>query len=103
MKSPLPDDLHQQLNDVFQAETGVESAILFGSRAKGCEHPASDIDLALTGELTDRDLARLSGMLSELPIPWMIDLCLLNAATHPPLREHIERVGIVIFQRNPRS
>jgi hypothetical protein len=35
----------------------------------------------------------------ESPIPYQVDLCWLAAADHPALREHIKRVGQVLYER----
>lgn len=78
----------------------VEKAVIFGSRAKGTYRPGSDIDLALFGPWLDLDtLGRIAGQLDESPIPYQVGLCLFDAIDHPGLREHIERVGKVFYQR----
>jgi len=78
----------------------VEKAVIFGSRAKGTYRPGSDIDLALFGPKLDLDtLGRIAGQLDESPIPYQVDLCLFDLIDHPGLREHIERVGKVFYER----
>jgi predicted nucleotidyltransferase len=45
----------------------VEAAILYGSRALGCHHPASDIDLTLIGStISAAALARIDADLEDL-------------------------------------
>jgi len=78
----------------------VEKAVIFGSRAKGTYRPGSDIDLALFGPRLDLDtLGRIAGRLDESPIPYQVDLCLVDWIDQPGLREHIERVGKVFYER----
>ncbi|HWP00550.1 MAG TPA: nucleotidyltransferase domain-containing protein, partial [Methylococcus sp.] len=69
--------------------------------AKGTHRPGSDIDLALVGDGLDVDtLGRLARAFEESSIPYQVDLCLLEAVEHPPLRSHIERVGLVLYERS---
>ncbi len=88
------------IRSILAQEPRVEKAILFGSRAKGTHRPGSDIDLALVGEGLDLDtLGRLARAFEESPLPYQVDLCWLAAVEHVPLREHIERVGQVVYER----
>lgn len=87
-----------QLREVFAATPGVERVVLFGSRAKGNARTGSDIDLAVMGQgLGSRDLADLDNRLDDLLLPYKIDLVLYEHIDNQDLREHIERVGIVLF------
>lgn len=97
----LPDHTLDAIRRILAQEPAVASAILFGSRAKGTHRPGSDIDLALVGEGLDIDvLGRLMRAFEESSIPYQVDLCWLAAVDHPPLREHIERVGQVLYERH---
>lgn len=94
------------IRSILAQEPRVKKAILFGSRAKGTYRPGSDIDLALEGEELDLDtVGRLARAFDESALPYQVDLCWLAAVDHGPLREHIERVGQVMYekQRNDNS
>ena len=72
----------------------------YGSRAKRCHRNGSDIDLSLQGgRLDDRALNRIANELDELLLPWQIDLCHFDRLTHLELVAHIERVGVVLYER----
>lgn len=79
----------------------IDRVVLFGSRAKGTCKPGSDVDLAIKGpNLTYESPIRLSDMLNEeLPLPFFFDVVNYHAITEPDLIAHIDRVGIVIFER----
>jgi len=62
---------------------------------------ASDIDLALVGIEDGMQAAAIAEELEELPLPYRFDVKLRSAITHPPLEEHIWRVGITLYQRDP--
>ncbi len=87
------------MRGVFRARPEIQEVILFGSRAKGTHRPMSDVDLALTGTSDILEAARLADALDQLPLPYIFDVQPLDRITYPPLREHIERVGVVIHRR----
>lgn len=78
---------------VLSRHAEVTEARIFGSRAKGAAQPNSDVDLVLWGELPMWKLAAIAGELDELPLPDTFDVLAYDAIRHPPLREHIARVG----------
>lgn len=82
---------------VLERHASVCTAILFGSRAKGTHGPQSDVDLAITG-VTPLEAEAIAGELEELPLPYRFEVQPLDRITHRPLREHIDRVGICIYQ-----
>ena len=100
MRFGLPESAIARICAVFAAHPEIEKAVLYGSRAKGNFKPGSDIDLTLYGSgLTHALLLDLLVELDDLLLPWMIDLSLFASLNHPALREHIERVGEVFYQR----
>lgn len=81
----------------------IEQLILFGSRAKGNYRKGSDVDLAVQGEgVTYESVTKLAVQLNEiLPLPYMFDVLDYNTLAEPALKEHIDRVGIEIYTRQP--
>ena len=78
----------------------LETALVYGSRAKGNYKPGSDIDLTLTGTALTQDmLSHLVGQFEESNLPYQVDLSILKDIDNPSLREHIERVGKLIYDR----
>lgn len=85
---------------ILAANPNVESAIVYGSRAKGNYKNGSDIDLTLIGpDLDYGALAALSGALDDSDIPYLVDLSILSQIKNPSLVDHIQRVGKVFYQR----
>ena len=82
---------------VLRQHPEIESAILFGSRAKGTHSDRSDVDLALAGSLGALGAEAIAAELEELPLPYRFNVHALAAITHTPLLEHIERIGKVIY------
>ncbi len=85
---------------VFAQHPAVERAVLYGSRAKGNYKSGSDIDLSLHGAgLTLQELWAINDELDELLLPYSIDVLIFEQLTHEKLKEHIERVGVVLYQK----
>lgn len=96
----LPPAAVEKIRAVFARYPQVEKAVLYGSRAKGNYKNGSDIDLTLHGEgLNLAVLLKLLDELDDLLLPWMIDLSIFATIDHAELREHVERVGLVFYQR----
>jgi predicted nucleotidyltransferase len=87
------------IRKVLARHPSVTGAILFGSRAKGAAQPGSDIDMALEGINDQMQAEAIANELEELPLPYRFDVKALSGIHHPPLREHIARVGVRIDLR----
>lgn len=83
----------------------VRRLILFGSRAKGNHRPGSDVDLAIEGESAGYQTARqLAEILNEeRPLPYFFDVVSYRTLTDHALIEHIDRVGVLLFDRDAGS
>lgn len=84
---------------VFVRHQAVEQVILYGSRAKGTFRPGSDIDLTIKGALAFPELLQIESEIDDLLLPYKLDLSLLNQIENPDLLAHIERVGVVFFDK----
>lgn len=82
---------------VFRSHPEVVAARIFGSRAKGTHTPRSDVDLAVWGDVDDLTAARIAADLDELPLPYHFDVKPVANIALPALREHIDRVGILVY------
>ena len=96
----LSEQHSQAILELLIQQSEVEAVVLYGSRAMGRQHPGSDIDLCLQAPgMTLSQLLSLGADLDELLLPWPIDLQLRHYINHPPLLEHIDRVGVTLWQR----
>ena len=95
----LPPAVQRDLVVVFRRYRDLEQVILFGSRATGRATERSDIDLATRG-ITDRHrLGRLSLDLEDIAIPQECGVLAYEQIRHAPLKAHIDRWGIPIYER----
>ena len=93
----LTDILIEKIQNVFSKYKEIESAIVFGSRAKGNYRNGSDIDIALKGEISFDLRTKIALALDEIEIPFEIDLKVFNTISNQELIEHINRVGVSIY------
>ena len=84
----------------FKKHPEVTAVKLYGSRAKGNFHERSDVDLVLIGTEIDRFLvADLLMDLADSDLPYAVDLQNYSDIKNRALIEHIDRVGLVIYER----
>jgi predicted nucleotidyltransferase len=81
----LTDHELARVRNVFGRHPEVTRAILFGSRVKGTHAPHSDVDLAITGDVTPLTAEMIAGELDELPLPYRFEVQPLDRITHRPL------------------
>ncbi|MFT9495327.1 nucleotidyltransferase domain-containing protein [Anaerosolibacter sp.] len=79
----------------------IEKAVIFGSRAKGNYRPGSDVDLAIYGDqITFDTISSLHARLEmQGPLPYFFDIVDYTHLDHKELKDHIDRVGKIIFER----
>jgi len=100
MRFGLEEHIITELNEVFEANPKVDKAFIFGSRAKGNYRPDSDIDIAIKGaEITLDDILKMQVAFEEKGINFKIDLVHYDTIKEKALKEHIERVAMVMYSR----
>lgn len=85
------------IQGVFRRHPEISSVTLFGSRAKGTHSARSDVDLVVSGPVEPLRAEAIAAELDELPLPYRFEVQSLDHITHGALREHIERVGVVVY------
>ena len=93
------------IRQVLQQFPEVQSALMFGSRAKGNYRSGSDVDIALKGEaLSYQIILRISAQLNEETLmPYHFDVLDYHTIQNENLVDHINRVGKTFYQRAGRS
>jgi predicted nucleotidyltransferase len=104
VKYGIRDQVWIDILSTITSVQAVDQVVLYGSRAKGNFKEGSDIDLALMGQdLDHKRMMDLRIMLEELMLPWEIDLLHYGADLDPALKDHIDRVGITLYSKNPNN
>jgi predicted nucleotidyltransferase len=89
------------LRQALAAFPEVEEAIIYGSRARGTNRVASDIDITLKGSnLTYLQLALIDAKIDDLYLPYFVDLSLFSMIKSTDLIESIEREGKVLYSNS---
>ncbi len=96
----LPLYVMERLGAAFSGHDAIESVTLYGSRAKGNYRHNSDIDLMLTASnMNWAEFNKLEREIDDLLLPWKIDLALRHQVENSDLLDHVDRVGVVVFDR----
>ena len=96
----LTEETLSKIVGVLRQHSEVESAVLYGSRAKGNYRNGSDIDLTLMGSnLTHRIMLRIDDEIDDLLLPYSFDISVFSHIDNPELIEHIHRCGISLYTR----
>ena len=96
--SGLSSETFKKLVSVFRSHPSVKQVILFGSRAMNRHRYSSDIDLALKKtQLNFSNMLQLKSAIDDLMLPHKVDLVLYETIQNKDLKEHIDRVGIVLW------
>ena len=90
----------ERIRKVFVRYPQITQVILYGSRAKGNFRPNSDIDLTMKGEgLNLTEQLRIENELDDLLLPYKIDLSVYHHIQNADLIDHIDRVGVVFYNK----
>ena len=96
--SGLSSETLKKLCSVLRSHPAVEQIILFGSRAMNRHQSSSDIDLALKGvQLNFSNMLQLKSAIDDLMLPYKVDLVIYETIQNKDLKEHIDRIGIVLW------
>ena len=99
-KFGLKESSIEKIEKVFSKNSKIQKVIIYGSRAKGNFSNASDIDLTIfSNDLSTTDLFKITNELDDLMLPYKIDLSIFNQIDNQKLREHIQRVGLLFYQK----
>lgn len=94
----LPAETLDKLNSVFAQHSGIDSVLIYGSRAKGNYRTGSDIDLTIKGsEISFAEFMQIENQIDDLMLPYTVDLSQYKQLANAELIEHIDRVGVEIY------
>lgn len=104
MKFGLNDKTIELMQSVLKLYPSIDKAIIYGSRAKGNYKNGSDIDLCVfSKDLDQKTLYRIETALEDLDLPYAFDICLYQSISNQDLKEHIDRVGILLYESHNKK
>ena len=88
------------MHNIFRKYKSLKKVILYGSRAMGSYKNGSDIDITIEADedFSDFDLLRICGELDESDLPYFVDCSAFSKISDPDLKDHIVRVGKVLYE-----
>ena len=89
----------QDIIEVISRFEKVSKVVVFGSRAKGTYKKYSDIDICLFGDVDIFEAQKIKSTIDELNIIYEVDVVSYDTITNALLCEHIDRVGVVVYDR----
>ncbi len=100
-KFGLDEKVLQEIISIFKKYIEIESAKIFGSRARGDYRKASDIDIVLFGNrMTNEINTKVFYDIDELYLPYKIDLINFNSiGSKNKIKENILREGVEIYAK----
>ncbi len=85
---------------ILEAYPEINEVIIFGSRAKETYKKGSDIDIALKGMKLEPIVSQIAGKLNEeTTLPYYFDVVDYESIGSSNLKDHIDRVGIVLYKK----
>jgi predicted nucleotidyltransferase len=86
---------------VFSQYSNIQKVLLYGSRAKGNYRNGSDIDLTLIGEnISYAQLSKIDIQIDDLLLPYSFDISIFKDIENLDLIDHINRVGLIFYERS---
>ena len=85
--------------DVFKKYPAIEKVKIFGSRALERHQPQSDVDFALFGNCDPDLVGYVRADLEALSTPYLYDAVHYALLENKDLRDHIDRVGKIFYQK----
>lgn len=100
-KFGLDEKVIEDIINILRKYEEVESAKIFGSRARGDYRKASDIDLALFGDnLTPSINTKIFYEIDDLYLPYKIDLINFNSISpENTIRDNILKEGVEFYAK----
>ena len=96
----LKKEVIEKIQGCFAQFPEIEKVLLYGSRAKGNYRRGSDIDLCIVGKDASTDTVfKVSNQLDDLLLPYTFDLSIYHLLDNQNFIEHIDRVGVVFYEK----
>ena len=99
MSANLSDKLIAEIRELARKHP-IQRVLLFGSRARGDHHAASDIDLAVFLLPDFNSRGAVSSDIDELATLLKTDLIFVDEQTDALLLDRINREGVLLYERS---
>ena len=94
----------EKIITVFSQYPNIQKVLLYGSRAKGNYRNGSDIDLTLIGKnISYAQLSKIDIQIDDLLLPYCFDISIFKDIENLYLIDHINRVGLIFYEKSSDS
>lgn len=90
---------YNEILSILEDCSSIDKVIIYGSRAKGNYREGSDIDITLKGNITKEDFSKLWHRLDDSFIPYKFDISIYEKLNSDSLKDHINRVGKIFYEK----
>lgn len=87
------------IQEILSHYEAIQSALLFGSRARGTFRAASDVDIALKGAITIKLIAKIKAEFEDSNLPFFVDIVDYARADNA-LKNEIDTQGVLFYIRD---
>ncbi len=96
----IEESIKNRLAEIFQKNSTIEKAILFGSRARGDHKKTSDIDIAVfSKDMSSKDFNLLIDEINQINTALSFDIIHYERLNKEVLKNDILRDGVIIYER----
>jgi predicted nucleotidyltransferase len=95
----LPEEIFAEMLNILRKFPEIESAKIFGSRAKKTQKRYSDVDIAVFASKECDIAGDIADALEDLPAIYKFDVIHYEKIENTDVKSHIDRVGIEILQK----
>ena len=95
----LSDNTLEKITAVIAEFSGIEKAVIFGSRAKKTYKNYSDIDIAIYASDMKEEFFKLLDKLDDLSFIYKLDIVHYDRLENKAFKQKIDHEGVVIFKR----
>ena len=99
-KMNIEESIKNRLAEIFQKNSTIEKAILFGSRARGDHKKTSDIDIAVfSKDMSSKDFNLLIDEINQINTALSFDIIHYERLNKENLKNDILKDGVIIYER----
>ena len=96
----IEESIKKRIAEIFQKNSTIEKAILFGSRARGNHKKTSDIDIAVfSKDMSPKDFNLLIDEINQINTALSFDIIHYERLNKENLKNDILKDGVIIYER----
>ena len=101
----LSNDIIRKIQTVLSTFPKIDTALIYGSRAKGNYRDDSDIDIALLGKdlSVENTVKPLVSKLEGIDCPHLFDITIYEKIDCPTVKKYVDEWGKIIYKKGQKE